>query len=58
MPKKFFPLYLLLVMLAGHFTNEYFAAASEPLLPPGFALVSGEVPESSAVQCLPCTKDG
>lgn len=25
LPKRFFPLYLLLVMVAGHFTNEYFA---------------------------------
>ncbi|CAK9106520.1 Cytochrome P450 CYP72A219 [Durusdinium trenchii] len=24
LPKRFFPLYLLLVMVAGHFTNEYF----------------------------------
>lgn len=29
LPKKFFPFYLLLVMVAGHFTNEFFVPSSD-----------------------------
>ena len=30
MPKRFFPFYLLLVLVAGHFTNELFVRGLDP----------------------------
>lgn len=43
MPKRFFPFYLLLVLVAGHFTNEFFVRGLDPANSDGWQFPETEI---------------